>query len=96
MPNNEGAGILEDFVSFLVPPDAAPLWKQAKNCVKKIPLEQRRFPASHHIKAEVYTWLAWQAEPGRPLGVAIRAKYLDAEALHARKLVAWLRQLFEL
>lgn len=35
-------------------------------------------------------------EPGKPLGQAITARYLDADAPHARRLIGWLRQLFNL
>jgi hypothetical protein len=95
MPDNQQAGILEDFVSFLIPSGDL-LWERARHSVGEIPAEQRLFSSNDESKAEIYTWLAWQAEPGRPLGLAIRAKFLDAEAPHAQRFVYWLRQLFDL
>lgn len=47
-------------------------------------------------KAYLHTWLAWQEEPGKPMGQAITKKYVDAQAPHAQLLISWLRQLFEL
>jgi hypothetical protein len=91
MPDNKLPGILEDFISFLVPDDDT-LWKRAKKCLEHISPDERRF--SSESKALVHTWLAWQEEPGTPLGQAIRARYLDAKAPYAKKLVDWLNRLF--
>lgn len=95
MPDNQRSGMLEDFVSFLVPAGDL-LWGRTKTVVADIPTDQRRFPTQHQSKAEIHTWLAWQEEPGKPLGLAIRARYLDAAAPHAQRFVGWLRQLFDL
>jgi hypothetical protein len=48
------------------------------------------------MKAQLHTWLAWQEQPGTPLGLAITNRYLDADALHAQQLMDWIRQLFDL
>ncbi|MGH9803043.1 MAG: DUF3226 domain-containing protein, partial [Blastocatellia bacterium] len=37
-----------------------------------------------------------QKEPGAPLGSAINKRYLDADAIHAQKLMEWVRRLFDL
>jgi len=42
----------------------------------------------------MHTWLAWQEEPGKPLGTAITAKFLDANVAQVDVLVAWLKALF--
>lgn len=92
MPNNDLSGTLEDFIGFLVM-SKDNLWTEAKICVDRIPETQR--PFKHLIqKAYVHTWLAWQEEPGTPMGQAITKRYLDADAPHAQQLVAWVRQLF--
>ena len=54
MPNNSLPGMLEDFVSHLVPRNDS-LWSRAETCVNGIPLEQRPFKdklakAHIHIK----------------------------------------------
>jgi len=95
MPDNRLPGMLEDFVGFLVP-QGNHLWVRASDCLSGIPEEHRCFPLNHQIKAHIHTWLAWQEEPGTPLGLAITKRYLDADATHARKLIDWIRQLFNL
>jgi hypothetical protein len=95
MPDNTLPGMLENFIQFLVPPDDA-LWPRAEECVAQIPEPERRFPPERQIKAHVHTWLAWQEEPGTPLGLAITKRYLDADAPHAHQLMDWIRRLFDL
>lgn len=94
MPDNKLPGMLEDFVSFLVPQDD-PLWKKAQGCLAEIPEGQRKFK-THLAKAHIHTWLAWQEEPGTPLGSAITKRYLDAGAEHAQRLMDWVKRLFKL
>ena len=93
MPNNRVPGILEDFVRFMVPP-GDDLWSLADDCVTAIPPEAVRFPSVKRAKVVTHTWLAWQEEPGLPLGTAITARYLDAESIVAQGLMTWLTRLF--
>ena len=93
MPNNQTPGILEDFLRFLVPAESA-LFEHVTASVAAIPTENRLFTQVTEPKAVMHTWLAWQAEPGRPLGTAITARYLDPTVAHANTLVSWLRRLF--
>lgn len=95
MPNNQLPGMLEDFVAFLVPPGNV-LWQQAEACVAQLPVTEGRFPEVHRSKARVHTWLAWQREPGSPLGLAITKRYLNADAAAVRPLLDWLRRLFDI
>ena len=94
MPDNTLPGRLEDFVAFLVP-DEDPLWDQARGCLEQIPEQHRRFRTAHFSKAHVHTWLAWQEEPGTPMGLAITKRYLDAEAAYAYELMGWICRLFD-
>jgi hypothetical protein len=94
MPNNELPGMLEDFVRFLVP-EGDSLWDRATDCLARIPQQELRFPPARQSKAHVHTWLAWQEEPGTPLGLAITKRYLDADAPNARQLVDWVCRLFD-
>ena len=96
MPDNQVPGILENFVSFLIPDAGAPLWRRAKDCVANIPANERLFSRVALPKAEIHTWLAWQRYPGKPLGTSITARYLDADADYALQLVNWVRRLFPL
>lgn len=95
MPDNQLPGMLEDFIQFLVPANDS-LWVRASDCLAQIPERERRFPQEHQSKARVHTWLAWQKEPGTPLGQAITKRYLDADAPHAQRLMGWLCRLFDL
>ena len=91
MPNNCEAGILEDFLRFLVPhPDR--LFDHVNKCVADIP--DRRFNSLDEPKAIIHTWLAWQKEPGRPFGTAITAGFLDPNVDEANVLASWLKRLF--
>ena len=50
----------------------------------------------HKSKAEIHTWLAWQEEPGTPMGQAITKQYLDTNKELAKKFIGWLDNLFGL
>lgn len=91
MPDNQLPGLLEHFVAELIPPGDA-LWPHAQNCVEHIP--EPRFPEVARAKANIHTWLAWQAEPGKPMGTAITARYLDPGSARAQGFVNWLQALF--
>ncbi len=91
MPDNHLPGMLENFVAELIPAGDA-LLPYVQKCVQGLP--EQRFPSAQCAKAEIHTWLAWQGEPGKPMGQAITARYLDANAAKAGKFIAWLRRLF--
>lgn len=93
MPDNQIPGMLENFVAFLVPPDDL-LWNYAHDCLLHIP--QQRFSPAHQPKAQIHTWLAWQEEPGTPMGLAITKRYLDADTTVVHRLMAWICQLYDL
>jgi hypothetical protein len=95
MPDNKIAGMLEDFMSLLIP-DGDVLWPMARDIVQQVIAKDRRFPQTQETKANIHTWLAWQEEPGKPMGQAITKRYLNANAPHAQQLMAWIRQLFNL
>ena len=95
MPDNQLPGMLENFIEFLVPSGDA-LWTKAVACVEQLSEGERRFRPNHEIKAQVHTWLAWQEDPGTPLGQAVTKRYLDANAPHAHQLIDWIRRLFDL
>ncbi len=94
MPDNLSAGYIENFVISMLQEKDALLWKKVKTAVDRLPLTERRFAPKDKDKAYVYTWLAWQKEPGMPLGRSITAGYFDANASDAQQLIEWLRQLY--
>lgn len=95
MPNNTISGMLEDFMSLLIP-SGDTLWPIAQDIVEQVITKDRRFPQTQEMKANIHTWLAWQEEPGKPMGQAITKRYLDAAAFHAQQFILWIRRLFDL
>ena len=93
MPNNTDDGMLENFIGSLISSEDT-LWPRATHCVDSIPLADRKFAEIHRQKALAHTWLAWQKDPGKPFGVAIQKKYLDATSAPAKALYDWLGRLF--
>ena len=95
MPDNTLPGMLEDFVAYLVPNDNS-LWVRAQACVRQIPPDERPFSEHHLSKVHIHTWLAWQEEPGKPMGQAITATYLKPGAPQVTLFVEWMRRLFQI
>lgn len=97
MPNNQVPGILENFIAFLIPNrDSNPAWQYALQCVEAIPAGCQAFPEVRRPKAQLHTWLAWQEEPGKPIGQAISARYFEAKTDAADVFINWLKRLFQL
>jgi len=73
MPNHnanhkEGDGMLEDFIKQAVyQGQQQELLERATDCVDQLPKTLKLFSDFHQTKAEVYTWLAWQEQPGPSL-----------------------------
>jgi hypothetical protein len=93
MPNNCVAGILEDFLRFLVPLND-PLFGHVVQSIDTILPGHCRFTDLKKPKARIHTWLAWQAEPGKPFGQAITARYLDHDLPAADVFAQWLHRTF--
>lgn len=99
MPDNTLPGMLEDFVKLLVPDEQKELLQRAIEAVDAIPKEGRQFITENSdktSKAQIHTYLAWQERPGVPYGVAIREKFLKADSPNTTKLIAWIKELFNL
>lgn len=98
MPDNQFPGKIEDFIRLLVQPDSVSdlLWKRAEIVVEAIPKTERLFSENNIPKVNVHTYLAWQEEPGCPMGGAITRRYFAADAEIANKFIAWIRKLFSL
>lgn len=95
MPDHRRAGALEHFLEDLVSKDD-PLLPHARESMRQALLLGAQFSDADAGKALLHTWLAWQAEPGRPYGVAIKARYLKDDSDAARRLVAWFDSVFGL
>jgi len=95
MPNNQLPGMLEDFVALLIPTSDS-LWAKAQNCVNLLPESERRFTQVDLAKVHIHTWLAWQKQPGTPMGSAINKRYLDPNLPTGRDFITWLKRLFQI
>jgi len=92
MPDNVLPGVLESFLASLVPPGDVLLPRVDAMLGALGPAQ--RFPAVRLPKARVHAWLALPEEPGKPLGQAITARYLDPQLDAAKRFTAWLRRMF--
>lgn len=84
---------LENFLHYLVP-DGDPLYEYAGACLDDMAADLCRFRPVDRPKAQIHTWLAWQNEPGKPLGQSITRGVLRADSMAAQSVVTWLKALF--
>ena len=96
MPDNRFSGMLEDFPVTLIPDDSRDVYELATRCTRKAATNGAPFKASHQTKAEVYTGLAWQDEPGKQLHQAVEHRIFDPESPQSQPFVKWFRELFAL
>lgn len=95
MPDNNADGMLENFVTFLIPPDdnLLPIVDETLKHLEDNNLN--RYKLIHHEKARIHTWLSWQETPGTPMGLAITKKYLTTRPAICGAFVDWLNRLFK-
>ncbi len=92
MPDNRNAGMLEDFLIELASTDGI---EAAKNCITNAQNKNlTSFKEAHLSKAVIHTYLAWQDEPGKPLGQAVTAQVLQPHTQTAKTFIDWLKGLF--
>ena len=95
MPDNRFSGMLEDFLIRLIPEDSRGFYELAEKCVAEAARSGAPFKDVHMTKAKIYTWLAWQDEPGKQLHEAVDHRVLDPERRESRPFVNWFRRLFD-
>ena len=95
MPNNDLNGMLEDFISFLIPKEdkLLPVANQTLNAIEKEKLN--KYISAHKSKALIHSWLSWQEDPGTPMGLAITKKFLTTQEKICSKLISWLIMTFQ-
>jgi len=96
MPDNRSHGMMETFLTYLVPDKSHPVLKYAECARDKAKVLGAPYRDVHADKAKIYTWLAWQDPPGRPLHNAVMERLLDPCSPHAAAFVRWFRSLFGL
>lgn len=94
MPNNQENGMLEDFVKHLVPKDDRIMPFVEKKLEELESEKLNNYKPIHKSKARIHTWLAWQEDPGTPMGLAINKTYLDSNADLSQHFVKWINDLF--
>ncbi len=64
-------GMLETFLTYMIPDENEPIWNYAKTVVMEAKNLSAPFIENHTDKANIHTWLAWQNPPGRQLHNAV-------------------------
>lgn len=96
MPDNISEGSIEVFLRYLVPNQSEHVWDHATKSVAKAKEIGASCKDCHVDKAHLFTWLAWQDEPGQYPGTALTRKILDPHSPSAATFIAWFRRLYEL
>ena len=92
MPDNHRSGMVEDFCVEMAEQNALAFAKECVEGAKQRGLSS--FKEVHLSKAIIHNYLAWQDEPGRPLGQAITMQALKPHTPNAVRFVEWLNRLF--
>ena len=95
MPDNRSTGALEDFLKELIAEEDS-LIRHAEESVSQARALGARFRENDTRKAVLHTWLAWQKEPGRPYGVAVKQRYFRSDSETALSFLAWFSRVFEI
>ncbi len=93
MPDNRKTGALEDFLRDLIG-EGDPLLPHAEASARRARQLGAQYSDGNSRKAELHTWLAWQREPGRPYGIAIKARYFGVDSVATERFVAWFQRVF--
>lgn len=100
MPDNISPGTLEDWIIRCRHPGETSLWQHAQQAINTLPGGPRFNPTTRRAKADVATWLAWQASPGEERYTLVNSlggtqPLLDETAPLFQALCNWLRQVFQ-
>ena len=93
MPDNQNPGMLEDFMRNLIVQgdDCLSFAEETLNELEKRKIQ--RYKEVHRAKALMHTWIAWQDQPGIPLGQSA-TRYLDTDTPLCQQFANWLNRLF--
>ena len=96
MPDNQSSGMLETFLTFLVPSQSDGVYAHAVSSVEAARKCGAPCRDAHLDKAKIHTWLAWQDPPGRQLHKAIKERILAPESKNAQLFMRWFKELYAL
>ena len=92
MPDNETEGMFEDFLLTIAPNDAIAYAQTVVDEARSRGVTS--FKEVHRSKAAAHTYLAWQNEPGLPIGLAIKTQMFNTNAPISTTFRNWLNRLF--
>lgn len=96
MPDNRSTGMLETFLTYLAPDEQDGLLCYAEEVCREAKEDKGApYKPAHYDKAKIYTWLAWQDEPGRQLHQAVKERILSPNSAYGAGFVNWFRELFQ-
>jgi hypothetical protein len=93
MPDNKTEGDLEHFVYRMILPEDS-LVPFANRVLDEIEAAELNRYGHKRSKAFIYTWLAWQTEPGSTLRKALQTNILDIHLPDVTLFADWLNRLF--
>jgi hypothetical protein len=96
MPDNTSRGMLETFLSLMIPAGCEPLWEHAKESAQAAQQRGATFSLTHMDKANIYTWLAWQKPPGQPFPYALKDRIFNPSHPNAQMFITWFKTLYGL
>ena len=96
MPDNLSNGYLEHFLGNLIADDDSNLAFAEKTIGDLMGQVYCQFSISKQQKAVLHTWLAWQKEPGKSLGAAVKAGYFNIHAPIVQPFLTWFSKTFVL
>ncbi|WP_017304367.1 DUF3226 domain-containing protein [Spirulina subsalsa] len=96
MPDNQMRGMLETFLTYLIPTNSETLWQFAQAATHEAKGKGAVFTDYQSDKANIYTWLAWQNPPGRQLHQAIIERILHPNHPNGQRFVTWFKDLYSL
>ena len=99
MPDNKMRGMLETFLTSIIPTGNEPLWQFAQEAAQEAKSKGATFKDTHLDKANIYTWLAWQDPPGLQIHEPIKHskdQILNPMHPNAQKFVTWFKNLYDL
>lgn len=96
MPDNQSSGMIETFLTRLIPSQSQALRDYAAKCLEDSRQHDAPWIDAHHDKALVHTWLAWQNPPGHQLHTAIVANQLKPNTESSTAFIRWFCELYQL
>ncbi|MDH6059042.1 hypothetical protein NWP17_01045 [Chrysosporum bergii ANA360D] len=96
MPDNIIPGMLETFLGYMIPQQGESLWQYAQKVAREAKKQGAKFKDSYIEKAAIYTWLAWQEEPGRQIHQAIKYNIFNPQDPRVQVFITWFEKMYDL